>query len=429
MDRLTDLTPESFAHWLVEVGNRRAWVATVPGRGPVASSGDVEPIAQFFANDPRDFRRHRAVFLEVGRETEALFGVFIHDTRRGQAQGGVRHLPYSSVEGFLRDGLRLSLGMGRKCALAGLWWGGGKAVIARRRDSSWADAGYRRALYAEFGRFVTSLRGCYVTAEDAGTTPLDMAEIYRHTRFVTCAPPEVGGSGNPASMTARGVVHAMEAALEFRGTPGLAGRRVAMQGGGNVASFMIEELVRRGVAGVVVSEISPALVDARRDHFAGAPVEIRLVDAGDSSILAEPCDVLAPNALGGVLGEKTIPDIRAGVVCGAANNQLVDELRDAAALEARGITLVPDYVANRLGIVACCNEHAGSIPDDPEVERHLAMDDKGSIYRTTLAVLEHARRHNLTPIAAANTLADRRTHELHPLWPHRAERIITSLTS
>jgi glutamate dehydrogenase/leucine dehydrogenase len=319
--------------------------------------------------------------------------------------------------------------MGRKSALAGLWWGGGKGIIARQPGNRWRDSGYRRSVYADFGRFVSSLGGCYVTAEDAGTTPVDMAEIYRHTRFVTCIPRELGGSGNPSDMTAGGVVCAMEAALDALEMGSLSGKRIAMQGAGNVGTAMISRLLDAGVESIVVTELSEGRRLDLQDQFAGRPVGVRLVTPDDVAILAEPCDILAPNALGGVLGPKTIPSIQARIVCGAANNQLLDEERDAALLLERGITYVPDCVANRMGIVACSNEHTGGFSGDPQVFLHLERGADGSIYQHTRHILADARAAGVSPVVVANGLADELSREPHPIWGHRAWSIIEALTS
>lgn len=408
-------------------GRRRAWLATDPATGELRSSLQAHEIATFLRDRARDYQAHEAIFLEAGAETGALLGVFVHQTRRGQAQGGLRHWRYTTLETFVRDGLRLSLAMGRKCALAGLWWGGGKGVIARPETADARDAGYRRAVYADFGRFVSSLRGCYVTAEDVGTTPADMAEVSRHTRFATCIPEEVGGSGNPSAMTAEGVVVAMEAALRFCDLGDLAGKRIAMQGGGNVGAFMIERLLARQVARIDVAEISEQQRTLLLDRFGGEPVEVAFVERGDRAFLATPCDILAPNALGGVLDPKTIPSLQARIVCGAANNPLADDERDARLLAERGITYVPDFVANRMGIVACSNEQYGSLPNDPDIQRHLDPDSGDSIQQAVARILDRAEREGTTPVAAANALADERSAELHPIWGHRAQLVIEAL--
>jgi glutamate dehydrogenase/leucine dehydrogenase len=317
--------------------------------------------------------------------------------------------------------------MSRKSALAGLWWGGGKGIITPAGDVSRCDPERRRALYTDYGRFVSSLRGSYVTAVDAGTTPADLADVHATTRFATCIPPETGGSGNPSAATAAGVVRAIEAALDHLGAGGLAGKRLAMQGGGNVGSHMIELLIERGAAHVVVAEIAEPQRQLLQDRFAGDPVEVRAAVADDPAILREPCDVLVPNGLGGVLDDKTIPTLATRIVCGAANNPLADERRHARALRARGIVYVPDYVANRMGIVQCADEHAGSLPDDPAVLRHLGRDGEGSIYATTRRLLADADAGDVTPLEAADRLADAAVDTPHPVHGDRAERIVRHL--
>ncbi|MGI9591482.1 MAG: Glu/Leu/Phe/Val dehydrogenase dimerization domain-containing protein [Myxococcota bacterium] len=365
-------SPKTFADALASELGGRGWLIREDEVGGYrASSPRLQALADFLTTDRRDVRGHEAVFLAVGPRTRALFLAVIHCTRRGQAQGGLRRWPYHDVESLLRDGLRLSAGMSRKNALARLWWGGGKGLIARAPEGMARDPEYRRVLFQEYGAFVSSLRGCYVTAEDVGTSPLDVAEVFRTTRFATCVPPEHGGAGNPSGMTARGVACAMEAGLEALGLGDLAGKKVVLQGTGQVGSALVRLLLERGVASVVASEICSELREALLEEWHGEPVEIRLTLPGDLGILAEPCDVLAPAALGGVLGPKTIPELQAKLVCGPANNPLCDDERDAAALAARGIAYVPDFLANRMGIVSVANEQYGTLAEDPEVTRHF----------------------------------------------------------
>jgi glutamate dehydrogenase/leucine dehydrogenase len=424
---LLHLDPKEIADRLgAEGGHGSVFVS--PSTGEIrASAAWLEPLAEFLRTDERDYHEHEGVFLSVGASTGALLGAFVHRTIRGAGAGGLRHWPYPDFEAFVRDGLRLALGMSRKNALAGLWWGGGKGIIARQSGDAWKDPAYRRAVYREYGAFVSSLRGLYVTAEDVGTTPPDMAEVFSTSRFVTCVPPAVGGSGNPSPATAQGVVCAMEGALDFLDQGTLGGKKVAMQGAGNVATFMIEELLERGVGRVVATEINPDRQAMLSDRFAGRPVEIRLVPAGDDSIFAEPCDVLAPNALGGVLNPDTIPRITASIICGAANNQLLDDRRDDAALAEQGVVYVPDFVANRMGIVNCANEQYGSIPDDPAVQRHLGREWENSVFRVTQRVLERAKAEGVTTSTAANRLADEAILQPHPIWGHRGRDIVAGL--
>jgi glutamate dehydrogenase/leucine dehydrogenase len=427
--RLVERSPEDLVTHLRTLGIRRAYFVHDAATGELTTSHpELADIAAWLRQDNRDYRQHDGVFLEVGRGG-ALFGAFVQGCARGQGQGGLRHWPYPTVAAFLRDGLRLATGMSRKNALAGLWWGGGKGIIARLPGDGYRDPAARAALYADYGAFVTSLRGCYITAEDAGTGPADMAVVHQHTRFVTCIPPAIGGSGNPSPATARGVVCAMEGALAHLGLGTLEGKKIAMQGAGNVAGHMIAELLQRGVAGVVASEIS---LDRRAElvqQFAGAPVSLTPAQPGDDSILATPCDILAPNALGGILNPDTIPKIQAKIVCGAANNQLLDEQRDAEALRARGIVYVPDYLCNRMGIVSCANEQYGHVPGDLAIERHLGREWDNSVFVITRKVLERAEHDGITTAAAANRLADELARIPHPAWPDRTRDIIAGLVA
>lgn len=427
MSALLDLEPDAFAKRLAETGGRACLTWDHAAARPVASHTWLDELAQWLAAAGRDFHEHEGVFFAVGPETGALLLACVHKTVRGQGAGGLRHWPYTRLEAMLRDGLRLSLGMSRKNALAGLWWGGGKGVIARQHGDRYRDDGYRRAVYREYGAFTTSLRGVYVTAEDVGTRPADLAAVFETTRFATCVPAEVGGSGNPSPATAKGVVCAIEGVLDHRGEGTIAGKTVAMQGAGNVATHMIDELLAREVGKVVATEISAERCTLLRERFAGAPVEIRHTEPGDLSIFAEPCDVLAPCGLGGVLGPETIPMIRAPIVCGAANNQLLDDRRDDRALAERGIVYVPDFVANRMGIVNCANEQYGSVPRDPAIERHFSRDWDNAVFVVTKRILERAAHEKTTTSTAANLLADEACREPHPIWGHRGRAIIEGL--
>jgi len=429
MTRMLEASPHDIAHQLANEGGR-AWIVRDPESGKLrASHARLAELVDLLERDQRDAREHEGVFFQVGRETGALHTAFIHWTDRGQGAGGVRQWPYETFEALVRDGLRLSVGMCRKNALAGLWWGGAKGVIARQAGDRHRDPDYRRVLYREYGDFISSLRGCYITAEDAGTTPTDMAEVFARTRHTTCIPPSLGGSGNPSAPTAKGVVCAMEGALDFLGLGSLAGKTVAMEGAGNVSGFMIEELLTRSVARIVASEISPERAQVVRETHPDARLEVRIVELGDPWIFDQQCDVLAPNALGGSLNPETIGRIKAKIVCGAANNQLLDDRRDDAALAQRGITYVPDYLCNRMGIVSCANEQYGRIPVDPAIERHYGRDWDNSLFVITQRVLRRAAESGVSSATAANELADELARQPHPIWPGRARQIMAGLVA
>ena len=420
---LLSASPSDVASLVHRLGGRVAVVRT--DEGLVASHPEIDALRAFIDTDPRDAHEHESAFLASGRRTGVLMAAFLHWTDRGQGAGGVRHWRYDDLESLVRDGLRLSCGMTRKNALAGLWWGGGKGILAatdRSRDPEW-----RRAAYQDYGDFMSDLRGLYVTAEDVGTRPDDMRAIFERTRHVTCIPPELGGSGNPSHFTARGVVCAMEGALAELGHGELAGKRVVMQGAGNVATFMMEELLARDVASILATDISEPRLSAVRQRIPDERLTLRCDDPKDRSVFGEACDVFAPNALGGVLNPDTIPMLKTDLVCGAANNQLLDESRDAALLAQRGITYVPDFLANRMGIVNCADEASGRLPDDPAILRHLGRDWDNAVYVVTRRVLARARDEGVGTAAAANALADELAREPHPIWPGRGRAIARSL--
>lgn len=423
-------SPQEFVAYLRTQGIRRFHFVTDSNSGNVVASHDqLRPIAAFLQNDGRDFMAHEGLFFQITREHDILQGAFVHRTVRGMGAGGVRFWQYDSVEAFLRDGLRLSRGMTRKNALAGLWWGGGKGVMAHNPAVDKHDPAVRQAIFREYGELMTALRGCYVTAEDVGTHVEDMANIFARTRFTTCIPPELGGSGNPSVPTARGVICGMEAALNFAGRGDLRDKVVAVQGMGNVGGPLIAFLFEKGVRKIIASDIDARRVARLRDDFPEDKLRAKAVDLGDHSVLAAECDIVSPCATGGVLNPQTIPQIRAKIVCGAANNQLEDSARDDALLHEQGILYVPDFLTNRMGIVNCANEQVGYVTEDPLVERHLSRDWEQSIYQTALRVLAESRETARPPAQVAIQLADDLALQPHPIFGHRGQLIVDSLVA
>jgi glutamate dehydrogenase/leucine dehydrogenase len=414
---------------LLHQGIRRAAIFFDATLGKAVGSHPVLHELVEEVNSWNDFRRHEAIFIEVSNAPGVLLTATVHRATRGQGAGGVRRTNYNSLEDALRDGLRLAEGMGRKNALAGLWWGGGKGLIAFSPDSNpTKNAEARRQVYQEYGQFISSLKGCYVTAEDAGTTPRDMQEVFSSTRFTTCIDPLVGGSGNPSTRTGHGVVTAMDAALEWNGTPGLEGKFVTLQGTGHVARAAMKFLLEAG-ARVQACDIDEQSIDvAYRElgHF-GDSVRLDLVPIGDDTIFKVKADVFAPCALGAVLNDDTIPVLGAPIICGAANNQLHDDsVHDKMLLEC-GKVYVPDFLANRMGIVNCANEQYGYVPSDDFILRHFSKTWENSIYKKTLEVLDLAKKDGKSTAAAANAIADKLSLEPHPIWGDRASRIIQGL--
>jgi glutamate dehydrogenase/leucine dehydrogenase len=186
------------------------------------------------------------------------------------------------------------------------------------------------------------------------------------------------------------------------------------------------------VARVVGSDVDRGRCESLRGRFPsgdGFTLEVRLGERGDNSILAEPADVVAPCATGGVLSPSTIPTIQAPIVCGAANNQLLDPERDDLLLAERGILYMPDFLVNRMGIVNCADEQYGSLADDPKIEAHLGDIWENSIYNLSLAVLEEARARDEPPARVALRRAEERSRDLHPLWGHRGATIVRALVA
>jgi len=323
---------------------------------------------------------------------KAIIGVY--STALGPALGGTRFYPYASEEEALHDVLELSRGMAYKNALAGLDLGGGKAVI-------WGDPlrDKSEALLRAYGRFVQSLNGRYWTACDVGTYVQDMDVVARETRFVTGRSLEHGGAGDSSILTAWGVFQGMRAAAEHRwGSPLLRGRKVGVAGLGKVGKYLTGHLIEDGAEVVATDPNEAAVAWARATH-----PEIHLVDTVQDLITAD-IDVYAPCALGGALNDDTVAVLKAGIVAGAANNQLahtgVEKL-----LADRGILYAPDYVVNAGGVIQVADEIEGF-----NFERAKLRATK--IYDTTKEILALADSEGVSPATAADRMAERRMAEV-----------------
>lgn len=424
---LLSATPKEFISFLKNNKINRFYFVYDSTTGKLkASHKELEPAADFFNNDRRDYRKHEGIFVQLSSEYDTLFAAFVHRTNRGQAAGGLRYWQYNTMEDFFRDGLRLAMGMTHKNALAGLWWGGGKGLMAYNPAIDKQDAAIREYLYKEYGKFITSLNGCYVTAEDVGTTVDDMANIFTRTRFTTCIPPELGGSGNPSVPTARGIVAGIVAAFEFLGEK-IEGKTIAVQGLGNVGLSLIKFLFEKNVKKVIGWDIFPEVVDKAKDELQNNNTVLHLCKKDDISMFGVECDLLSPNATGAILNPATIPLIKAKIVCGAANNQLEDPIRDDISLHQRGIIYVPDFLTNRMGIVNCADEQAGYVNNDPLIERHLNKEWEYSIHQMTLKVLSNAKETGVSTGSAAVDMAEKLSLEDNPIFGHRSKLIIDSL--
>jgi leucine dehydrogenase len=314
--------------------------------------------------------------------------IAVHSTALGPALGGCRLYNYANEADAIRDVLRLSRGMTYKAAVAGLDLGGGKAVILG--DPSIKS----EQLFRAFGRFVESLGGRYITAEDMNTTVEDMNSIRRETNHVNGASTDAGGSGDPSPVTAWGVYHGIRACLSVvHGSPDVSGRTIAIQGLGSVGFHLARYLHEAG-AKLQFTDISERKLTRAIDAFGGTVLD------GDDFYSSE-CDVLAPCAIGGIINAATIPRIRAPIIAGAANNQLDDEGRDSLRLETAGIVYAPDYVINAGGLINVAAERNRSSPEK-------AMNDAASIFDTVKRIINLSRAGGITTTAASNQVAEER---------------------
>jgi len=328
--------------------------------------------------------------------------IAIHSTVLGPALGGTRFWSYASDEEAIVDALRLARGMTYKNAVAGLNLGGGKSVIIG--DNKTSD---REMIFRAHGRFVESLGGRYITAEDVGTSTADMDYVHMETDYVSGL---AGRSGDPSPVTAHGVFRAIQASAKERwGSDDLSKKTIAVQGCGHVGYYLTKELHEAG-AKLIVSDI-----DAERVKRVAAEFSAKAV--GLDEIYCAEADIFAPCALGAIINDRTIPELKVEIVAGAANNQLLEE-RHGDALEARRITYAPDYVANAGGVINVYGELAGWTS-----ARSFRKADE--IYDTVLKVFEIAKTEKIPTYLAADRLAEQRIKAVNsmvrtwPQWPNK----------
>jgi glutamate dehydrogenase/leucine dehydrogenase len=334
---------------------------------------------------------HEEVGAIFKRDSGLRAIVAIHSTALGPSLGGARWRPYASTEDALFDVLRLSKGMSYKSAMAGLSLGGGKAVIIGDPSQMRSEA-----LLTDYARFVDSFEGRYVTAEDVGSTQADMDFIGRFTSHVAGRSEAYGGSGDPSPVTAYGVVRAIEATAEaLFGGSSLEGRHVAVNGVGKVGGVLARLCAERGARVTIADVSAPAISDVL------ATTKADVVDS--SQIHAGECDIYAPCALGGAVNVVTLPELRCAAVCGAANNQL-DTPDIEEGLEKRGITYVPDYVANAGGVINIAFEKGG-------YDAETALAHVGRIYETVQSLFAEASRSGDRLSVIADRMAEQRIKE------------------
>lgn len=340
----------------------------------------------------KDYGHEQVIFCS--NEESGLNAIIaIHDTTLGPALGGTRMWNYKNVDAALDDVLRLSKAMTYKSAIAGLNFGGGKAVIIG--DST---TGKSELLFRTFGKFIDGLAGRFIAAEDVGTDVKDMEFVRMETKYVTGISKAIGGSGDPTPVTAYGVYVGMKAcAHEKWGNDSLRGRKIAIQGAGQVARYLSEYLYNEG-ADLFITDIDDdkvkRILDLIKAHVV-KPEEIYELDV----------EIFSPCALGAVINDDTIPNMKCEIIAGGANNQLLDELKHGKALMEKGILYAPDYVINAGGLINVANELEGYRQD-------RAMKQAEGIYDVLKKVMKKSNEIGIPTNEASNMIAEERLNNI-----------------
>jgi len=315
--------------------------------------------------------------------------IAIHDTTLGPSLGGCRFYNYKTEADALIDVLRLAKGMTYKAAVANLKLGGGKSVIIGDPDRD-----RRELLFRSFGRFVNSLGGKYLTAEDMNMSETEMEWISRETGYVTGMAKELGGSGDPSPVTAFGVFHGLKAAMRTKfGTEDFSGIKIAIQGVGHVGYKLCAYLHEAG-ADLTVADVNHEAVNRAVADFGAHAV-------GVEAIHAVAADIFSPCAMGAILNDRTIPEIKASIVGGGANNQLADAAIHGAMVYARNILYAPDYAINAGGMINVADEMNGY--NEERVFRKAT-----GIYDTLMEIFAISERDQAPTNVASDRLAETR---------------------
>ena len=297
----------------------------------------------------------------------------IHNSVLGPALGGTRLWHYASEQEAINDVLRLSRGMSFKSSISGIHLGGGKAVIIDNPNAKKDEAYWR-----SYGKFVDNLGGKYITAEDVGTNTQFIEYISLETDHVAGKPDYLGGGGDPSPVTAYGVYLGMKAAQkQLSGSESLQGKKVLVQGAGHVGQYLIDHLVKEKAI-ISIADINEANLKMVSDKY-----KVKVVSPTD--VYQADMDIYAPCALGASINDASIPELKCGVIAGAANNQLADELVHGNLLRDKGIIYAPDFLINAGGVINCYIETIG-------YNRPRALAATENIYDQTLAVLDNAAK-------------------------------------
>lgn len=355
---------------------------------------EVMPREKTSVFDQIEAMEHEQLVMCYDKATGLKAIVAVHNTTLGPALGGTRMWQYKNEEEAVTDVLRLSRGMTFKNAISGLNHGGGKAVIIGDARTQKTEAYMRR-----FGRFVEGLSGRYVTAEDVNIRTSDIEYIAMETNFVAGLPEIMGGGGDPSPVTAYSTYLGMKAAAKKAwGNDSLKGKKILVQGVGQVGTYLVERL-RHEDAKVYISDINEERLQQVANRF-GAEVVM-----GDA-IYDLDIDIYSPCALGASLNDNTIPRLKCQIVAGAANNQLKDEKKHGLMLMERGILYAPDFLINSGGVINVAAEYEGNY------KRERAYQKAEKVYDICLNILNEAELKNIGPQEAAMQMALKRIQEV-----------------
>lgn len=362
---------------------------------PEEVAQDLNPVIEKMA-----LNEHEQVVFCHDKASGLKAIIAIHNTTLGPALGGTRMWNYKNETEALNDVLRLSRGMTFKASISGLNLGGGKAVIIGDSYTQKSEALFRR-----FGKFVDSLGGKYITAEDVGISPKDMEYVNMETNHVSGLPITLGGSGDPSPVTAYGVYMGMKAAAKEQfGKDSLEGLKVTVQGVGHVGETLVKHLTEEG-AKVTISDINQERVQEVAKKYGTEVVE------GDA-IYDVDMDIYAPCALGATVNNDTIARLKCSIIAGAANNQLLDENEHGMLLKNRDVLYAPDFLINAGGLINVYREVEG-------ISQERAMELTENIYNTTLDIFKKAKTDDITTHQAALALAESRIASIAELKTRR----------
>jgi leucine dehydrogenase len=343
-----------------------------------------------FEHSEFDGHEHVAFYQDKTTGLKAIIAV--HNSNLGSALGGCRMWPYASGEEALRDVLRLSKGMTYKAAMAGLKQGGGKAVIiGNPRTEKTPEK------MLAMGKFIDSLSGKYISAEDSGLTVDDLKLMGKKTEHVSGIQAKYHinsepADGNPAPSTAYGVYVGLKTSVEHVMNSELEDIKVAIQGLGHVGMRLAKHLHRQG-AKLYVTDIHPENIEKAVSEFSA--VAVMPEDIYDVDV-----DVFAPCAMGAILNAENIARLKVKVIAGAANNQLAKE-EFGQLLAEKGILYAPDYVINAGGIIDIFHQSITS--SDKKLREHIER-----ISDTLLEIYRRAESQGIATNIVANQIAEER---------------------